>query len=70
MGPQEPRFTIGVEEEYFVVDRTTRDLVPDLPDDLKKALEHPPVGMTSPEFLRSQVEIGTPVSRDVSELTE
>lgn len=66
----EPRFTIGVEEEYFVVDRTTRDLVPDLPEGLKKELENPPLGMTSPEFIRSQIEIGTPVSRDVAELTE
>ena len=67
---EEPTFTIGVEEEYFVVDRTTRNLVPDLPDELRTALESPPVGMTSPEFIRSQVEIGTPVSRDVHELSE
>jgi carboxylate-amine ligase len=69
MVPQEPTFTIGVEEEYFVVDRTTRNLVPDLPDAVRRALESPPVGMTSPEFIRSQVEIGTPVSKDVAELT-
>ncbi|MGI9528286.1 MAG: YbdK family carboxylate-amine ligase, partial [Acidimicrobiia bacterium] len=70
MVPEEPTFTIGVEEEYFVVDRETRNLVPDLPDHLRKALESPPVGMTSPEFIRSQIEIGTPVSRDVQELSE
>ena len=70
MVPEEPTFTIGVEEEYFVVDRETRNLVPDLPDKLRKALETPPVGMTSPEFIRSQIEIGTPVSRDVQELSE
>lgn len=70
MVPEQPRFTIGVEEEYFVVDRTTRDLVHDLPEELKKELENPPVGMTSPEFLRSQIEIGTPVSRNASELSE
>lgn len=70
MVPEEPSFTIGVEEEYFVVDRATRNLVPDLPDGVQRALESPPVGMTSPEFIRSQVEIGTPVSKDVAELTE
>lgn len=68
MVPDEPTFTIGVEEEYFVVDRETRNLVPDLPEDLRAALARPPVGMTSPEFIRSQVEIGTPVSKDVAEL--
>lgn len=70
MVPEKPTFTIGVEEEYFVVDRSTRNLVPDLPDELRKVLEAPPVGMTSPEFIRSQIEIGTPVSADVAELTE
>lgn len=70
MVPQEPTFTIGVEEEYFVVDRTTRNLVPDLPEPVRRALESPPVGMTSPEFIRSQVEIGTPVSKNIAELTE
>lgn len=70
MTPEQPTLTIGVEEEYFVVDRTTRNLVPDLPDVVQRALESPPVGMTSPEFIRSQVEIGTPVSKDVTELSE
>ena len=70
MVPDEPTLTIGVEEEYFVVDRETRNLVPDLPDPVRKALETPPVGMTSPEFIRSQIEIGTPVSKNVTELSE
>ena len=70
MIPEEPTFTIGIEEEYFVVDRTTRDLVPDLPKSLLDALATPPVGMTSPEFIRSQIEIGTPVSKNVDELSE
>ncbi|MFV1970354.1 MAG: carboxylate-amine ligase [Acidimicrobiia bacterium] len=68
MNPEAPRFTIGMEEEYFVVDRDSRDLVSDLPDLLLSKLEDPPVGATSPEFIRSQIEIGTPVSSDVSEL--
>jgi carboxylate-amine ligase len=70
MIPYRPRFTIGIEEEYFVVDRSTRDLVRELPPDLLSALEHPPVGEVSPEFIRSQVEIGTPVSNNTQELSE
>lgn len=70
MTPERPLFTIGIEEEYFVVDRETRDLVGDLPSSLQEALEHPPVGATSPEFIRSQVEIGTPVARDLTEVGE
>ena len=70
MTPRRPRLTIGIEEEYFVVDRSTRDLVRDLPPSLLAALEHPPVGEVSPEFIRSQVEIGTPVCNDTEELSE
>jgi glutamate---cysteine ligase / carboxylate-amine ligase len=67
---QRPRMTIGIEEEYFVVDRSTRDLVAELPPALLAELEHPPIGEVSPEYIRSQVEIGTPVSTDTQELSE
>ncbi len=70
MTPERPLFTIGIEEEYFVVDRETRDLVAEIPQDLLSELEHPPVGATSPEFIRSQVEIGTPVAKNMTELAE
>ncbi len=70
MRPNKPRMTIGIEEEYFVVDRSTRDLVSELPPKLLKTLQNPPLGMVSPEFIRSQIEIGTPVSRDTQELSE
>lgn len=62
-----PTFSIGIEEEYFIVDRETRDLVPDMPDGLLEACEEIVEGMVSPEFIRSQIEIGTPVSADVGE---
>ncbi|MCB1247281.1 MAG: YbdK family carboxylate-amine ligase, partial [Acidimicrobiia bacterium] len=65
-----PPLTIGIEEEYFVVDPMTRDLVADLPESLQVALEHPPVGGTSPEFIRSQVEIGTPVAATMAEVDD
>lgn len=67
---EQGRFTIGMEEEYFVVDRDSRDLVPDLPESLLDRLLDPPIGATSPEFIRSQIEIGTPVCGDVAELSE
>ncbi|MCL1601330.1 MAG: carboxylate-amine ligase [Actinomycetia bacterium] len=67
---EQRRFTIGMEEEYFVVDRDSRDLVPDLPEALLGKLLDPPIGATSPEFIRSQIEIGTPVCDDITELSE
>jgi carboxylate-amine ligase len=62
MSLKDPPFTIGIEEEYLLVDKETRDLVTDAPDDLMEkceaALEE---GQITPEFLRSQIEVGTRV---------
>lgn len=66
MSAFEPSFTIGIEEEYLLVDLETLDLVeaPEaLMNDCKAELE----GQVSPEFLQCQIEIGTKVCRDVSE---
>ena len=62
-----PALTLGVEEEYLLVDPKTRDLVrdpsPDFINDCKAQLGE----RVTPEFLRCQVEIGTPVCLDISE---
>jgi carboxylate-amine ligase len=63
----EPSFTVGIEEEYFIVDRETRNLVPDMPDGLLASCEEITDGLVSPEFIRSQIEVGTPVSASVKE---
>ena len=63
--PNRPSFTVGIEEEYLVVDRETRDLVirPD-PDFLKACAER--VGeQVTPEYLQCQVEVGTRPHADV-----
>jgi carboxylate-amine ligase len=60
---KEPSFNIGIEEEYLLVDRTTRDLVPEVPPDLFKACEQALHGQVAREFLRSQIEVGTGVHK-------
>ncbi len=55
----EPSFTVGIEEEYLLVDRETRDLVVDPPDSLMSECEKLLEGRVSPEFLKSQIEVGT-----------
>jgi carboxylate-amine ligase len=55
----EPSFTVGIEEEYLLVDRETRDLVVDPPDSLMSECEKRLEGRVSPEFLQSQIEVGT-----------
>ncbi|MDJ0925306.1 MAG: carboxylate-amine ligase [Acidimicrobiia bacterium] len=67
---ERPVFTIGIEEEYLIVDIETRELVQDLPDGLMAACEEILEGQVSPEFLRSQIEIGTKVCTSVHEVRD
>jgi len=63
-------FTIGLEEEYLLVDPETRDLVADPPADMMAACEAEltgNLGQVSPEFMRSQIEIGTRVCHSIQE---
>ncbi len=64
-------FTIGIEEEYLLVDPMTRDLVADPPAEMMEAcqtaLSGATLGEVSPEFLRSQIEIGTRVCASIQE---
>ena len=62
---KEPAFTLGVEEEYLLVDLTTRDLVSDPPASFLEACEKRSGSHVSPELMRSQVEIGTSVCANV-----
>lgn len=63
-----PSLTLGVEEEYLLVDPDTRDLVveppPEFMDQCREALGE----RVTPEFLRCQVEIGTPVCANIGEV--
>ena len=63
----EPVFTIGIEEEYLLVDRTTRDLVTDPPESMMAECEALLKGQVNPEFLRSQIEVETRVCKTIAE---
>ena len=65
-----PEFTIGVEEEYLLVDRETRALAVDPPKGLMKECEKRLGIQVSSELLRSQIEIGTKVCNNVQEAHE
>ncbi len=65
-----PEFTIGIEEEYLVVDRETRDLIKRPPDSMWKALTNILGSQVSPEFLKAQIEVGTRVCATVAEARE
>jgi len=65
-----PTFTIGVEEEYLLVDKTTRDLCADPPRSVMGECEKRMRGQVSPEFMRAQIEIGTRVCHTVDEVRQ
>ena len=67
---KEPSFTIGVEEEYLLVDRDTRDLIKEAPPTMLPACERGLKGQVTPEFLQSQIEVGTRVCTNVKEVRE
>jgi carboxylate-amine ligase len=68
MSIKEPAFTIGVEEEYLLVDKETRALVIDPPATLMAEAEEKCGAQVTSELLRSQIEIGTKVCKNVQEV--
>jgi carboxylate-amine ligase len=61
MALKEPSFTIGIEEEYLLVEQQSRDLVRDIPQSLFEAAQAALGGQVAREFLKSQIEVGTGV---------
>lgn len=64
-----PEFTIGIEEEYLLVDKDSLDLAP-APAALMEECQTELEGQVSPEFLDCQIEIGTRVCATVSDARE
>ncbi|MCW5731758.1 MAG: carboxylate-amine ligase [Alphaproteobacteria bacterium] len=63
----EPSFTLGIEEEYLLVDLQSRDLARDPPAGMLEECEARLTGQVSPEFLKSQIEVATRKSVSVKE---
>ncbi len=62
-------FTIGIEEEYLLVDRDSFELAA-APDALMEACQNILGEQVSPEFMQCQIEIGTKVCGTVAEARE
>jgi len=59
--------TIGIEEEYLLVDLESRDLCADPPESFTQTCRDLLGERVTPEFLRCQIEVGTPVCGSVGE---
>lgn len=69
MAKEIPDFTIGIEEEYLIVDRATGDLAP-VPEAMMDLCRADLGDQVSPEYLNCQIEVGTPVCRDIAQARE
>jgi carboxylate-amine ligase len=61
-----PKLTIGIEEEYQIIDPRTGELssyIQEMLNDGREVLE----GQIKPEFLQSQVEVGSSICDDITE---
>ncbi|TAD88794.1 MAG: carboxylate-amine ligase [Alphaproteobacteria bacterium] len=63
---QEPAFTLGIEEEYHLVDRASGALAV-APPDLLDACQAKLAGQVMKEFLQSQIEVATRPCRSLAE---
>ncbi len=54
-----PELTVGIEEEYFLVHLESRDLAEDPPEEFMLECTKKLDKRVSPEFMRSQIEVGT-----------
>ena len=62
-----PQFTLGIEEEYLLVDKETRGLVVNPPKSLLKECKELLGNQVTNELLLSQIEIGTKVCNNIQE---
>jgi carboxylate-amine ligase len=59
-------YTLGIEEEYLLVDRDSFDLA-EAPEALMEACKAELENQVSPEFLQCQIEVGTRVCATIDQ---
>jgi len=62
-----PSFSVGIEEEYMLVEQDTRALAVDPPEAIFAECERRLPNLVKPEFLKAQIESNTPVCKTVPE---
>jgi carboxylate-amine ligase len=67
MSASEPAFTIGIEEEYHLVDKVTRNLASEPPPSMLAECQALLTEQVSPEFLKSQIEVETRICTSLAE---
>ena len=65
--PPDLPFTIGIEEEYLVVDRESRDLIQEAPPEMIDECRARLGEQVTTELMQCQIEVGTAVSKTMQE---
>ena len=63
-------FSVGLEEEYLVINKYNGELIVDPPKGLMRELKKKLKNQVKPEFLRSQIEVGTKVCNSIKDLKD
>ena len=66
----QPEFTVGIEEEYLVIDIGTLNLVSTMPPALMEECDRELGSQVSKELLQCQIEVGTRVCKTMQEARE
>ena len=66
----QPKFTVGIEEEYLVIDIGTLNLVSTMPPALMEECDRELGSQVSKELLQCQIEVGTRVCKTMQEARE
>ena len=67
---QEPKLSLGIEEEYLIVEEDTGKLIREVPPSMLQDAQEALGGQVSQEFFQSQIEVGTHVCANVQEAQE
>lgn len=67
MQTKDPSFSIGIEEEYFLIDPVTNDALSESPKNLMPALEAALGRQVANEFLQCQIEVDTKICHNIEE---
>lgn len=68
--PKEPSFSIGIEEEYLLVDQQSGNLIREAPPSMMAECKEILENQVTPEFFQSQIEVGTRVCNTLNEARE
>lgn len=70
MTVKRPPLTMGIEEEYQIIDPVSRDLYSYITELISQDNRRPNPVAVKPEFMQSQVEVGSQICHDVGELRQ